>query len=74
MIKGGFIHFFFQEFLDVILKLLQNSGRFLNYDLILFCKEYTHLVALRDFLYLSQNAPIGENFMLSDNKKMEGNK
>jgi len=45
---------------------------FLNFDIVLFCNEYTHLVALRDFLYLSQNEPIGENFMLSDKKNLEG--
>ena len=40
---------------------------FWNFDLILYCKDYSHLMALRDFLYLSQNNDyIMDNFMISE--------
>jgi len=45
---------------------------FLNFDLILFSKDYSHLLALRDFLYLSQINIMANNFMISDLKTLGG--
>ena len=36
--------------------------RFWNYDMVISCKEHSHLLALRDFLSLSQNYFKSKNF------------
>lgn len=45
---------------------------FWDFDLVLFCREYTHLMALRDFLFLSQNNPVHDNFLLSEPEPLRG--
>jgi hypothetical protein len=36
---------------------------FRNFDMVLSCKEYAHLMALRDFLFLTQNIPVSQRLM-----------
>ena len=42
--------------------------RFINFDLILSCEEYTHLLALRDFLFLAQKNFMVDNLMIREVK------
>ena len=37
--------------------------RFWDFTLILSCKKFSHLMALRDFLFLTQNVPTVKNIM-----------
>jgi hypothetical protein len=40
---------------------------FFNFDLVLSCREYAHLLALRDYLFLAQrNNVISNNLMLKE--------
>ena len=41
---------------------------FINFDLILSCEEYTHLLALRDFLFLAQKNFMVDNLMIREVK------
>jgi hypothetical protein len=42
---------------------------FLDFDLVLSCEEYSHLLALRDYLFLAQkNYVIDNNLMLKEAK------
>ena len=41
--------------------------RFRNYDMVLSCDKYSHLLALRDFLNLSQNYFKENNYMYRGN-------
>lgn len=42
---------------------------FFNFDLVLSCKEYSHLLALRDYLFLAQrNQFLSDNLMLKEAK------
>lgn len=41
--------------------------RFRNYDMVLSCDKYSHLLALRDFLNLSQNYFKENNYMFKGN-------
>jgi hypothetical protein len=38
--------------------------KFWNFDLVLTCNEYPHLLALRDFLFLAQKNYIDNNFLI----------
>ena len=46
--------------------------QFLDFDLILSCKEYSHLLALRDFLFLAHKKSTVENLMITDTEPVGG--
>ncbi len=46
--------------------------KFWNFDLVLTCSEYPHLLALRDFLFLAQKNYIENNFLIPDNEHSGG--
>jgi len=41
---------------------------FSNFALVISCKEYSHLLALRGFLYLAQRNEMANNFLLKEVK------
>ncbi|WP_455393147.1 hypothetical protein [[Eubacterium] cellulosolvens] len=45
---------------------------FSNFDLIISCADYTHLLALRDFLFLAQQNSSIENLMIKEATLEEG--
>ena len=42
--------------------------QFKDFDLVISCKDYSHLLALRDFLYLAKKNEITNNFLLEEVK------
>jgi len=46
--------------------------QFVNFDLILSCAEYSHLLALRDFLYLAQKSHGITNIMMPEPNSVGG--
>jgi arginine/ornithine N-succinyltransferase beta subunit len=42
--------------------------QFSDFDLVISCKEYSHLLALRDFLYLAQQNEMVDNILLEEVK------
>ncbi len=58
--------------IQTILNRKQLLIRFWNYDILLFCKEYSYLLALRDFLNLSQNYFMSRNYIPMDTRSMGG--
>jgi hypothetical protein len=46
--------------------------KFWDFDLMLSCKDYSHLLALRDFLFLAQKNFSIENLMISDDQSVGG--
>lgn len=63
-----------EDILDIktILSSKQIHIHFWNYDMVLFCKEYSHLSVLRDFLNLSQNYYMSNKHISADTKRMGG--
>ena len=58
--------------IETLLRRKQILIHFLNYDMVLFCERYSHLMALRDFLNLSYNYFLSNNFIPSKSKVMSG--
>ena len=42
--------------------------QFTDFDLVISCKDYSHLLALRDFLYLTQRNEMADNFLFKEVK------
>lgn len=58
--------------IETLLRRKQILIHFLNYDMVLFCKKNSHLMALRDFLKLSHNYFLSNNIIPSKSKVLSG--